>query len=670
MSKVIFISCIFGAATALQSFIEIPTYSEVNPGYDVVLLCQIKNKGGECRWEKDGNPVGIFKDKYEWAGDLSSGNCSLRILDSSSEYDDGVWQCQVTASNFKEGDSLISEGGEVVVRAPPKEIYFVSGQKVIKETDIAVNGTTGNALDLQCISRGGNPIPKIRYTLDGTIMETESVQENIRLSDGGWETSLQFPIILAKKNHGSIVSCYVEHDALKMPLISNVELNVAYAPSITQISINQTNVDEGDSISMFCALDTNPAANISWKKLNNPDHILGTGEVLVLTDVDEKSNGFYICEAVNVAGKSEGKSGEVRINFAPVITQIGPSQEIMVVAGKSLTITCSAEGSPPPNYRWLQQTLSGEIFVRGYEQELEIESVNYEHAGQFFCEANNVVGGKKKESLSEPINVEIRGAPVIDFLSHPKELVIAAGEDLEIRTRFCSNPKPIISWRSDENRPLVETDRRTFEMDTEYGTPCSISILKISPTQIGDSGEYILQIENEHGISSHLINIIIVESGLSREILIAIIAGSILTLILFLFVIISTCKCKTKPKDVESCGTSTTSDNTRNEKLDNSDEDLVFNESYEKLQPDLIPSSIRTPSPPVKTNRASYNELCFPKSANCGSMRVKKQQNMDDMLNVYNSNILDHINTMSYTNYVSQDNIYHWRKTVDNQLYN
>ena len=272
MSKVILISSIVQIASALQSFIDIPTYSEVNPGDEVVLLCQVRNKGGECRWEKDGNPVGIFKDKYEWAGDVASGNCSLRILDSSSEYDDGVWQCQVTASNFKKGDSLISEGGEVVVRAPPKEIHFVSGEKVINRSDIDVNGTTGNALDLQCISRGGNPIPQIRYTLDGTIMETESVQENKRLSDGGWESSLKFPILLLKKNHGSVVSCYVEHDALKTPLVSKVELNVAYAPSVTQISINQTNIDEGDSIGLFCDVDTNPAAKISWKKVNNPNN--------------------------------------------------------------------------------------------------------------------------------------------------------------------------------------------------------------------------------------------------------------------------------------------------------------------------------------------------------------------------------------------------------------
>ena len=40
----------------------------------------------------------------------------LKILDANLEFDDGVWQCQVTPSSFQLRDSLISEGAEVVVR--------------------------------------------------------------------------------------------------------------------------------------------------------------------------------------------------------------------------------------------------------------------------------------------------------------------------------------------------------------------------------------------------------------------------------------------------------------------------------------------------------------------------------------------------------------------------
>ena len=105
-----------GTAVSVQEWSEQPKYQEVNPHGSVVMPCVILEKKGECRWERDGNPVGIFPGKYEWSGSPETGDCSLRILDANLEYDDGVWQCQVTPSSFATKDSLISEGAELVVR--------------------------------------------------------------------------------------------------------------------------------------------------------------------------------------------------------------------------------------------------------------------------------------------------------------------------------------------------------------------------------------------------------------------------------------------------------------------------------------------------------------------------------------------------------------------------
>ena len=71
----------------------------------MVLICFV----GECRWERDGDPVGMYPTKYEWSGNPEDGDCSIKILDSSLEFDDGVWQCQVTPTNFLQKDSLISD---------------------------------------------------------------------------------------------------------------------------------------------------------------------------------------------------------------------------------------------------------------------------------------------------------------------------------------------------------------------------------------------------------------------------------------------------------------------------------------------------------------------------------------------------------------------------------
>ena len=103
-----------------QTWSEQPANQEVNPSGDVVLRCAIRAMRGECRWEKDGTPVGIFPGKYEWAsgkGSPADGDCSLRIRDARLAYDDGVWQCSVTPSSYLARDALISEGAQVVIRS-------------------------------------------------------------------------------------------------------------------------------------------------------------------------------------------------------------------------------------------------------------------------------------------------------------------------------------------------------------------------------------------------------------------------------------------------------------------------------------------------------------------------------------------------------------------------
>ena len=48
-----------------QTWLSQPAYAEVNPGGSVVLPCKVQDLMGECRWSKEGTPVGIFKGKYE-----------------------------------------------------------------------------------------------------------------------------------------------------------------------------------------------------------------------------------------------------------------------------------------------------------------------------------------------------------------------------------------------------------------------------------------------------------------------------------------------------------------------------------------------------------------------------------------------------------------------------
>ena len=85
------IFCATNCVLAVQRFDTQPHDEEVNPTDEVILPCTIfgKSSKAECRWQKDGQAIGIHDNKYEFAGRHKDGDCSLRIFDADIKYDDG-----------------------------------------------------------------------------------------------------------------------------------------------------------------------------------------------------------------------------------------------------------------------------------------------------------------------------------------------------------------------------------------------------------------------------------------------------------------------------------------------------------------------------------------------------------------------------------------------------
>lgn len=114
---------LIAASSGLQRFAEQPRYTEVNPGEDALLTCKVIEKRGVCSWQKDNKPVGIYPKKYEWASASlgihathPGGDCSLWVRSATLDFDDGIWECQVTASDFTTQDALTSQPVRLVVR--------------------------------------------------------------------------------------------------------------------------------------------------------------------------------------------------------------------------------------------------------------------------------------------------------------------------------------------------------------------------------------------------------------------------------------------------------------------------------------------------------------------------------------------------------------------------
>jgi len=69
--------------------------------------------------------------KYEWVGSPDIGDCSLWVRSAALEFDDGLWQCQVTASDFTTQDALASEPARLVVRGELVDIFNIESSAIV-----------------------------------------------------------------------------------------------------------------------------------------------------------------------------------------------------------------------------------------------------------------------------------------------------------------------------------------------------------------------------------------------------------------------------------------------------------------------------------------------------------------------------------------------------------
>lgn len=85
--------------------------------------------------------MGIYPKKYEWAGTSSygtlagmshiGGDCSLWVRAATIDFDDGAWECQVTASDFTTQDALTSQPVQLVVRG--KFTFYMQNYKKVND---------------------------------------------------------------------------------------------------------------------------------------------------------------------------------------------------------------------------------------------------------------------------------------------------------------------------------------------------------------------------------------------------------------------------------------------------------------------------------------------------------------------------------------------------------
>ena len=150
--------------------------------------------------------------------------------------------------------------------------------------------------------------------------------------------------------------------------------------------------------------------------------------------------------------------------------------------------------------------------------------------------------------------VNIFGAPKIVNRGESAEAFLLAGREAgQVRVEFCSDPPPRQVWHVDSGpgqKIVLEagTAHDRFAVSRAIpaasgGPDCFISTLIITEPAADDGREYVLHLENEHGLEQHAVHVHVGSAGrLSSEAVTGAVLGGGFTLLALIVAVFWICR--------------------------------------------------------------------------------------------------------------------------------
>jgi len=129
----------------------------------------------------------------------------------------------------------------------------------------------GEELNLECVSEGGNPVPKLSWLVNGARLETTLDQENTGLPGGFWKSISTLRLPVSRVDNGAIVACESQHSALENPITALINFEIFFSPRIEVMTSNTGPLVEESDVTLFCGAEANPTARNIWKRLETGD---------------------------------------------------------------------------------------------------------------------------------------------------------------------------------------------------------------------------------------------------------------------------------------------------------------------------------------------------------------------------------------------------------------
>lgn len=85
---------------------------------------------------------------------------------------------------------------------------------------------------------------------------------------------------------------------------------------------------------------------------------------------------------------------------------------------------------------------------RGRESRLVIDNVTYDYQGEYECRASNIINGQERIVSSDPISLQVVGAPLVLRLNpNTNSVPVRKGEAANLSLVVCADPRPRhVAW--------------------------------------------------------------------------------------------------------------------------------------------------------------------------------------------------------------------------------
>ncbi|XP_067595315.1 roundabout homolog 2 isoform X7 [Pseudorca crassidens] len=380
-----------------DDFRQNPTDVVVAAGEPAILECQPPRGHPEptIYWKKDKIRIDDKEERISIRG-------GKLMISNTRKSDAGMYTC-VGTNMVGERDS---DPAELTVFERPAFLRRPINQVVLEE----------EAVEFRCQVQG-DPQPTVRWKKD-----------DADLPRGRYDIRDDYTLRIKKAmstDEGTYM-CIAENRVGKVE--ASATLTVRAPPQFVVRPRDQI-VAQGRTVTFPCETKGNPQPAVFWQKEgsqnllfpNQPQQANSRCSVspagdLTITDTQRSDAGYYICQALTVAGsilaKAQLEVTDVLTDRPPPIILQGPANQTLAVDGTAL-LKCKATGDPLPVISWLKE---GFTFLgrdpRATIQEqgtLQIKNLRISDTGTYTCVATSSSG---ETSWSAVLDVTESGATI------------------------------------------------------------------------------------------------------------------------------------------------------------------------------------------------------------------------------------------------------------------